>query len=253
MGMGVKRMSTKKSSSKYDADTNEFKTYTVTDVETFGDIEVTTSIETPGQTTVVNPTWTPEYEQSKPYPPNGPEMIVSPTVSGTIDAISDAYNIAGADNITFTAGDSISFGDDMRVHYTPASEENLTKTEKFRMYPSKWIFVTFQREGIHCWPGAKDLPGVEFLANPHRHLFKFRVEVQVFHDDREIEFILFKRELEKLYGDGILELDYKSCEMIADELAKYIKDHYPGRFMKIEVSEDGENGAVGYYEGLIKI
>ena len=41
---------------------------------------------------------------------------------------------------------------------------------------------------------------------------------------------------------GILELDYKSCEMIADELAKYIKDHYPGRFMKIEVSEDGENG-----------
>ena len=41
--------------------------------------------------------------------------------------------------------------------------------------------------------------------------------------------------------------------MIADELAKYIKDHYPGRFMKIEVSEDGENGAVGYYEGTIKV
>ena len=242
MGMGVKRMSTKKSSSKYDAETNEFKTYVVNP-----DVFVETG---------TGP------EQSVPYPPNGPEislpygapdMVVTPTVSGTIDAISDAYNIAGADNITFTAGDSISFGDDMRVHYTPASEENLTKTEKFRMYPSKWIFVTFQREGIHCWPGAKDLPGVEFLANPHRHLFKFRVEVQVFHDDREIEFILFKRELEKLYGDGILELDYKSCEMIADELAKYMKDHYPGRFMKIEVSEDGENGAVGYYEGLIKI
>ena len=229
MGMGVKRMSSKKSSSKYDPETNEFKTYTVTSTQEVGDFEVTTSIETPGQPTVVNPTVFVETgtgpEQSVPYPPNGPEV----------------QTITGADNLIF--------GDDMRVQYG----DNLTQTEKFRMYPSKWIFVTFQREGIHCWPGAKDLPGVEFLANPHRHLFKFRVEVQVFHDDREIEFILFKRELEKLYGDGILELDYKSCEMIADELAKYIKDHYPGRFMKIEVSEDGENGAVGYYEGLIKV
>ena len=229
MGMGVKRMSSKKSSSKYDPETNEFKTYTVTNTQEIGDFEVTTSIETPGQPTVVNPTVFVETgtgpEQSVPYPPNGPEV----------------QTITGADNLIF--------GDDMRVQYG----DNLTQTEKFRMYPSKWIFVTFQREGIHCWPGAKDLPGVEFLANPHRHLFKFRVEVQVFHDDREIEFILFKRELEKLYGDGILELDYKSCEMIADELAKYIKDHYPGRFMKIEVSEDGENGAVGYYEGLIKV
>ena len=229
MGMGVKRMSSKKSNSKYDPETNEFKTYTVTNTQEIGDFEVTTSIETPGQPTVVNPTVFVETgtgpEQSVPYPPNGPEV----------------QTITGADNLIF--------GDDMRVQYG----DNLTQTEKFRMYPSKWIFVTFQREGIHCWPGAKDLPGVEFLANPHRHLFKFRVEVQVFHDDREIEFILFKRELEKLYGDGILELDYKSCEMIADELAKYIKDHYPGRFMKIEVSEDGENGAVGYYEGLIKV
>jgi len=229
MGMGVKRMSSKKSSSKYDAETNEFKTYTVTNTQEVGDFEITTSIETPGQPTVVNPTVFVETgtgpEQSVPYPPNGPEVV------------------------TITGAESLTFGDDMRVQYG----DNLTQTEKFRMYPSKWIFVTFQREGIHCWPGAKDLPGVEFLANPHRHLFKFRVEVQVFHDDREIEFILFKRELEKLYGDGILELDYKSCEMIADELAKYIKDHYPGRFMKIEVSEDGENGAVGYYEGLIKV
>jgi uncharacterized protein YqgQ len=244
MGMGVLTMSSKKTNDGYNPDTNEwdfnevrtkdaqeyqekdFRGNPITQLEltTVGDFEVTTSISTPGQTvTVVNPDWNPEV-------PGNDDTI---TISGAIDAMSDAY----------------SFGDDMRVQYT----NNLTQTEKFRMYPSKWVFVTFQKEGIHCWPGAKDLPGVEFLANPHRHLFKFRVEVQVFHDDREIEFILFKRELEKLYGDGILELDYKSCEMIADELAKYIKDHYPGRFMKIEVSEDGENGAVGYYEGLIKV
>jgi len=119
---------------------------------------------------------------------------------------------------------------------------------KFKMYPSKWIFVTFQKEGIHCWPDAEHMPGIEFLAHPHRHMFHFRVELLVFHDDREVEFILFKRELEKQYETGTLQLDYKSCEMMADELAVYIQQHYPGRPLKIEVSEDGENGAVSYYD-----
>ena len=55
--------------------------------------------------------------------------------------------------------------------------------------------------------------------------------------------------LEQQYEAGTLQLDYKSCEMMWDELAAYIQQHYPGRFMKIEVSEDGENGAVCYYSG----
>ncbi len=114
----------------------------------------------------------------------------------------------------------------------------------------KFIYVTFQKEGIHCYPDAPE--GVEFLRNPHRHMFHFRVEIEVFHDDRDIEFILFKRELEALYSGGrinaaTLELDYKSCEMLADELAEYIQENYPDRDLKIEISEDGVNGAVCYY------
>ena len=124
--------------------------------------------------------------------------------------------------------------------------------KKFKMYPSQWVFVTFQKEGLHRWPDAYKYPGIEFLANEHRHMFHFRVEIQVFHDDREVEFILFKRELEGQYESGALELNHKSCEMMADDLAKYITDHYPGRFLKIEVSEDGENGAVMYYSGDLK-
>lgn len=108
------------------------------------------------------------------------------------------------------------------------------------------IYVKFQREGIHYYPNAPE--GVEFLRYPHRHMFHFNVAIQVFEDDREIEFILFKRWLESLYGDQILDLDYKSCEMIADELAQKINDKYPGRYMQIDVSEDGENGAVKFYE-----
>lgn len=108
------------------------------------------------------------------------------------------------------------------------------------------IWVTFQKEGIHKYPAALDdekLKDVSFLGYPHRHIFHFKVWIEVFHNDRDIEFILFKRELEKLYGDGILQLDFKSCEMISDDLYEYIAKTYPGREIRIEVSEDGENGS----------
>ena len=105
---------------------------------------------------------------------------------------------------------------------------------------NKRIFVTWQKEGIHQYPGAPE--GVEFLAYPHRHMFHFKVEIDVFHDDREIEFIQFKRWLEGLYGKDILQLDFKSCEMIADDLYKEIDSKYPNRNVKISVAEDNENG-----------
>lgn len=118
------------------------------------------------------------------------------------------------------------------------------------MANSKMIFVTFQREGVHKYPQAltdPKLAAVSFLGYPHRHMFHFKVCIEVFHDDREIEFILFKRELESVYGDGMLQLDFKSCEMLADDLYKYINNKYPGRDCIIEVSEDGENGAICHY------
>lgn len=106
------------------------------------------------------------------------------------------------------------------------------------------IWVTFQREGIHCYPAAAGLPGVEFLQHPHRHMFHFKVTVEVFHSDRDIEFILLKRELESLYDTGVMELNYKSCEMIATDVLHYILSKYPGRRVAVEVSEDLENGAI---------
>ena len=113
------------------------------------------------------------------------------------------------------------------------------------------IWVKFQKEGIHCYPAAATDPAlatgdeydVSFLASPHRHIFHFEVAIQVFQDDRDIEFIQFKRWLEKCYSDGTLELNHKSCEMIARELNDIIVARYPGRKTSIEVSEDGENGA----------
>lgn len=108
------------------------------------------------------------------------------------------------------------------------------------------IFVTFQKEGIHRYPDAP--AGVEFLRNEHRHIFHFRVDIDVFHNDRDIEFILFKRELEGLYSEQTLKMDHKSCEMLAEELIGYISEKYPHRKITVLVSEDGENGATLHYE-----
>lgn len=106
------------------------------------------------------------------------------------------------------------------------------------------IYVQFRKEGIHCYPDAP--AGVEFLKSPHRHIFHFRVTIDVFHSDRDIEFILFKRELESLYGNtgAHLQMNSKSCEMLAEDLIEYISQAYPGRSISVEVSEDGENGAI---------
>jgi len=113
------------------------------------------------------------------------------------------------------------------------------------MNSRSYIWVTFQKEGIHKYPAALEDPklaDVSFLGYPHRHMFHFRIELEVFHDDRDVEFILLKRELEGLYNENTLQLDYKSCEMIAQDLAKYIQTKYPNRSLAIEVSEDNENG-----------
>lgn len=101
------------------------------------------------------------------------------------------------------------------------------------------------------YPAAKDDPAlatggwddVSFLGVAHRHIFHFRVAIDVQHNDRDIEFIQFKRWLESLYSDGTLELNHRSCEMIAEELAQQINNKYPNRSITISVAEDNENGA----------
>ena len=133
---------------------------------------------------------------------------------------------------------------------TLAEQRQRIKNKAFRT-----IFVRFQKEGIHKYPAAATDPhlatgdeyDVSFLATPHRHIFHFEVTIEVFHNDRDIEFIQFKRWLENQYSQGILALDYKSCEMISDDLYEVIATRYPSRNIIITVSEDNENGATIHY------
>ena len=131
------------------------------------------------------------------------------------------------------------------------------KIDRIIQASQKKVWITFRKEGVHCFPQAATDPAlntsdeynVAFLASPHRHIFHFRVSIDVYHDDRELEFIQFKRWCESLYsGQGsVLNLTNKSCEMIADDLYLAIAEKYPNRDVHIEVSEDGENGCYVEY------
>ena len=175
------------------------------------------------------------------------------------------------------SGEMLDISDDglvTGIHPSPNVNELLNEQQDTAMKESlsnskRLIWVSFQREGIHKYPAALDDPklatggwdDVSFLGYPHRHMFHFRVWIEVYHDDREIEFIQFKRWLQRLYDmapdgseghsdTGVLELDYKSCEMIADELCLEIRKRYgTKRHIAIEVSEDNENGCHVDYPG----
>ena len=131
------------------------------------------------------------------------------------------------------------------------TQEQREYIENIKSRADRKIFVTFQKEGIHCYPAAAndlalatgDEYDVSFLSTPHRHIFHFKVWIDVFHNDRDIEFIQIKRWLENLYKSNVLQLNYKSCEMISDDLYLQIAARYPDRAVWIEVSEEGENGA----------
>jgi hypothetical protein len=139
---------------------------------------------------------------------------------------------------------------------TMREEDAKTAQANAKFKAERSIWVTFSKEGVHMYPGADKDPAlatgdwddVSFLGIPHRHIFHFRVRIEVFHNDRDIEFIQFKRWMQRLYDvEGVLELNHKSCEMIADDLYDQISNKYPGRFVEISVAEDNENGCSIFY------
>ena len=122
------------------------------------------------------------------------------------------------------------------------------------------VFCRFTSEKLHHYPDAinarttgletqntKDLgivESVEFLKYPHRHLFYFRVDVDVENDNREIEFILMKRQLSAVVESWSYDLGAMSCEMIAHKLFQEMETLGYTGWVSIEVSEDNENGAI---------
>ena len=126
-------------------------------------------------------------------------------------------------------------------------ENNIRRSKQ---HANRMIWVQFQKEGIHKYPAALTDPAlqdVSFLGYPHRHVFHFKVSISVYHNDRDIEFILFKRWLESLFEEKTINIDFKSVEMLADDLYDQIASKFPGRDVIIDVSEDNENGCSIHY------
>lgn len=105
--------------------------------------------------------------------------------------------------------------------------------------PRRWtsIFVRTQFEAFHRW---KDAPEeVKFLRSYHRHIFHVKATIPVAHDNRDVEFFMFKRQLDEFLREKFAGREFDaSCEM----LAGWILDKFSS-ILQAEVSEDGENGA----------
>lgn len=106
------------------------------------------------------------------------------------------------------------------------------------------ICVRTQRAFLHCYPGAPDT--VEYLRHPHRHLMHIELQMEVFHDDRELEFILVVSSLNTMIEHTTWD-PYISCEQIGKRIIRWAREKYGERDVKVSVFEDGENGAIVEY------
>ena len=127
----------------------------------------------------------------------------------------------------------------------------------------RYIWINTEFNATHSWPECP-IEEVKFLQHEHRHTFRVRVQIEVEHNDRAIEFIVFKnfidRTLRILYGPGPdYRLGRKSCEDICEDLIGEIHSSplismadsdqespsqcFRKRELVVEVSEDGEVGA----------
>lgn len=116
------------------------------------------------------------------------------------------------------------------------------------------ITIRTQFEGIHCWPEAPE--EVKFLRDPHRHIFQIRANVEVDHNDRDVEFIMLKHRvdnwLKTMYSQtsegSVWQMGRMSCEQVAEEAINVIQQ-FVGvhRTVTVFVSEDGENEAMVQY------
>lgn len=113
---------------------------------------------------------------------------------------------------------------------------------------SHYITVRTQYPGFHAYENAPEK--VAFLRDRHRHLFKIECTIQVFHDDRELEFFLVKDLLEtQVIPFVTMRSNLGSCEQQAERICDGLRTAYGDhRYYQITVSEDGESDGVVEWE-----
>lgn len=114
------------------------------------------------------------------------------------------------------------------------------------------VRTTIKREGFHFWPDAPD--EVAFLRSVHRHLFHITAEVEVDHNNRDVEFFILQRTIASALP--LLDATWQvfdstggpsSCEKMAEAIARFLVGKQYNVVM-VEVSEDGESAGRWYCE-----
>ena len=110
------------------------------------------------------------------------------------------------------------------------------------------VYCKFDFELTHCFPNVEDagFNNVSYLQHLHRHKVFCTVEVPVYHNDRDIEFITLQHQLKDYVEMDKLGWSKSiSMEQIAEKLSHKVIDLYGDNYKPvfIEVSEDNENGA----------
>ena len=87
------------------------------------------------------------------------------------------------------------------------------------------VIVKLEIEGLHNWPDAQAVfPEVGFLSHMHRHKWFITAKKKVNHDDRDVEFIMFKRDiLEYLESKEMCHRDIKLENLLIDNKTKQLK------------------------------
>lgn len=106
------------------------------------------------------------------------------------------------------------------------------------------ILVKTNFEGLHKYINAPN--DVAFLRDLHRHMFFVEAEIEVFDDDRELEFIVVKRAINQYLYTKPFDSS-ASCEQMAAQIIRFLIGKFGERNMCITVLEDNENGGRVYY------
>lgn len=103
------------------------------------------------------------------------------------------------------------------------------------------IIIKTAFEATHSYSQCA-IPEVLFLRHEHRHTFYVTIKFNVSHNDRDIEFIKKKQEINRYILDNFSNkfLQDMSCEDMAENLLLNFKASF------VSVFEDDENGAEIY-------
>ncbi len=101
----------------------------------------------------------------------------------------------------------------------------------------KFITANVIYEATHNWPQC-DIQEVSYLKHEHRHNFYINLVKEINHNDRDLEFIVFKHQVEKYLKKFKGKLGRWSCEDLAETLLVKFN------CKMVSVLEDNENGAI---------